>query len=200
MTGANDRTGVGAGSGEWQTPVPIYRNIDSAYQFQYDAFASHLNHLAPLYSTAEGTFRCVKHHLEDDGCHATRHEQVSDLTGLTYPRAGLRTFFNPPFTRGIIEDAVKVAAECRKIAAIQVGVLPAATDTDWFMGHVAYPVAHLDFTKRIKFIHPPTPCGEKCSMGRTAEKGKAAPHVAGQPTAGAPGGHVVAHYRREWLR
>ncbi len=203
MSGANNRTGVGAGSGEWGTPVPVYLNLDDAYQFQYDAFASHTNHLCALYSTMEGTFECLDHDRNNPSACWTepdrRIRKVSELDGLTYPRAGLRTFFNPPYTRGIIEKAVKVAHESVKVAAIQVGILPASTDTDWYMEHVAYPVAHVDFTKRIQFIHPAEQCGKACSMGHQAKPGTK-PHVAGQATPGAPGGHMIAHYRRDWLR
>lgn len=56
MTVAQDKTGVGAGSMEWQTPPELFAWLNRRFQFDYDAFAGHENALCDLYSTVEGTY------------------------------------------------------------------------------------------------------------------------------------------------
>jgi len=203
MSGANDRTGVGAGSAEWGTPDDLYGQLNDAFSFTYDAFSSHANHKASLYSTMEGTFRCLNETRAHGAPHAecSRHlnyEKVSDQDGYQYPWDGERVFMNPPYSRGLIDRAAAKANASRRVTSLIVALLASATDTDWFRDHVAYPAAHVDHTKRVKFIHPPDRCGRKCSMGMTPTKKMLHPHRPGEPTPGSPGGHCVAIYRREW--
>ncbi len=144
---ANDRTGVGAGSAEWQTPPELFERLHRRFKFDYDAFASHENALLPLYSTVKGTFY---------GPLAVPALPFTDCHGLQLDWAGRRVFMNPPYSRGFIEQAVQKAAGERFTAEIIVALLPASTDTRWFQQYVL-PFAHIDWLpKRVRFIDPET--------------------------------------------
>ena len=139
---ANDRTGVGSGSGEWRTPPELFEILNERFVFDYDAFSSHENALRWIHSTNSGTFRGP--------------DRVSDADGLTYNWQGLRVFMNPPYTRGLIEQCVEKAFSERDNAAIIIALIPAATETRWFQRYVL-PHCHIDWLpKRVRFIDPVT--------------------------------------------
>lgn len=138
---ANDRTGVGSGSGEWRTPPDLFARLNRRFQFNYDAFASHENALCGSYSTVDGTFSYGLDYPED---------------GLSFNWQCLRVFMNPPYTRGLIEQCVEKAFNERDNAAIIVALLPAATETRWFQRYIL-PYCHIDWLpKRVRFIDPVT--------------------------------------------
>ena len=140
---ANDRTGVGSGSAEWQTPPELFERLHRRFKFDYDAFASDENALCPMYSTPDFTMRAC-------GC------PVNDDDGLAFDWKNRRVFMNPPYSRGFIEKAVEKAASERHNAAIIVALVPASTDTHWFQQYVL-PFAHIDWLpKRVRFIDPET--------------------------------------------
>ena len=143
---ANDRTGVGSGSAEWGTPRELFWAWNERYLFDYDPFASHENHLLPVYSTVEGTF-------------VTRPEgprRANKKDGLTFDWSGHRVFMNPPYSRGLITKCVRKAADERNRAAIIVALLPAATETRWFQ-ELVLPYCHIDFlSPRVRYIDPGT--------------------------------------------
>ncbi len=139
---ANDRTGVGAGSGEWRTPPELFARLNRRFQFDYDAFASHENALCDDYSTVDGTHDCG--------------DWFPEFNGLTFPWDGHRVFMNPPYTRGLIEQCVEKAFNERDNAAIIVALIPAATETRWFQRYIL-PHCHIDWlSKRVRFIDPVT--------------------------------------------
>ena len=151
---ANDRTGVGSGSGEWRTPPELFARLNRHFQFDYDAFASHENALCDLYSTIDGTYRAMRASLHMDG--SIDHMTRSDEDGLTFPWEGRRVFMNPPYSRGLIEKCVEKAFNERDNAAIIVALLPAATETRWFQRYIL-PYCHIDWLpKRVRFIDPVT--------------------------------------------
>lgn len=171
---ANDRTGVGAGTGEWQTPPALFRRLNETFAFTYDAFASHGNHLRGLYSTAEGTWLSG---FVVEGAVQIPPRKAGDGDGLTYPWEAQRVFMNPPYTRGFIERAMAKAAAERDSAALIVALIPAATDTRWFHESVL-PFAWVEFLpKRVRFVNPET----------------------GEEGASPPGGHCIVVYRKTWL-
>lgn len=182
MTGANDRTGVGAGTAEWQTPRPLFGALNRRFQFDYDAFASHDNALCELYSTVDGTYRKV----------TGRFAEAGYGDGLAFDWQNLRVFMNPPYSRGVIEQCVRKAYEERDRAAIIVALIPAATETQWFQRYVL-PHCHIDWLpQRVHYVHPPFECGPTCQT-------RAAPHVLGAPGDGPPGGSVVAVFKSDLM-
>lgn len=190
---ANDRTGVGSGSGEWQTPGDLYAKWNRRYRFNYDAFASHLNHLTPHYSTLEGTFRLFDRNAHpdndlEDG--ELRPHRVSAETGLAYDWADLRVWVQPPYETAVIEPAMRRCVEMRNRAELVVALVPAATETQWFQRWVL-PYAFIEWLpKRIRYIHPPFECGDKCQTGKV-------PHKLGEPGVGPPSGSVLALFRAD---
>ena len=144
---ANDRTGVGSGSGEWRTPPDLFARLNRRFQFDYDAFASHENALCGLYSTVRGTFTKLG---DEPGLYPENGD------GLTFSWDTLRVFMNPPYTRGLIEQCVEKAFNERDNAAIIVALIPAATETRWFQRFIL-PHCHIDWLpKRVRFIDPVT--------------------------------------------
>jgi phage N-6-adenine-methyltransferase len=140
---ANDKTGVGSGPGDWQTPPALFSLLNRMFAFDYDAFASHENALCGDYSTADGTFS--RFGLADVRVH------VGD--GLTRSWENSRVFMNPPYSRGFLACAVEKAASERNNAAIIVALLPDARDTAWWRKWVRpyaadYPIG------RVRFLLP----------------------------------------------
>jgi hypothetical protein len=84
---AHDKTSVGTGRGNWQTPPWLARLIVDRWALTYDAAASHENAIARVYSTTGGTF--------DAGV------LVNPADGLAMPWEGGRVFFNPPYSDGL---------------------------------------------------------------------------------------------------
>lgn len=174
---ANDRTGVGSGSAEWQTPPELFARLHRRFQFDYDAFASHENHLLPTYSTVDGTFerRGPCHCSEPKWC--SSYGYMGDADGLAFDWTDRRVWMNPPYSRGLIEKAVAKAAGERHNAAIIVALIPASTDTRWFQQYLL-PYAHIDWLpKRVRFIDPAT----------------------GEPGASPPSGSVIAVFKSELM-
>lgn len=168
---------VGGGSGEWRTPPDLFARLDQRYRLGYDAFASHKNHVLPMYSTVEGTFNQQGWCSCSEPKWCASYGFMGDTDGLTHDWSGLRVFMNPPFTRGFIEQAVEKAYEEREHAAIIVALLPAATETRWFQRFVL-PHCHIDWLpRRVRFINPET--------GKQGDS----------PTTG----HVIAVFRSELL-
>ena len=167
---ANDKTGVGAGSGEWRTPPELWVRLNRMFAFDYDAFASHENALCKHYSTLEGTFNGS---TRDGG-----PSRLSAATGLEWVTLGGegRRFGNPPYSRGFLARATRWFVESRNDFDISVMLLPDARDTVWWRKWVRpyatdYPIG------RVRFLRPDGTLG-----------------------ASPPGGAVVAVYLPDWLR
>ncbi|MGE0133736.1 MAG: DNA N-6-adenine-methyltransferase [Dehalococcoidia bacterium] len=183
MTGANDRTGVGAGTAEWQTPPDLFARLNRRFQFDYDAFASHENALCDLYSTVDGTYRKLG---------PGRCAEAGGGDGLEFDWKNLRVFMNPPYSRGVIELCVRKAYLEKERAALIVALIPAATETQWFQRYVL-PHCHIDWLpQRVHYVHPPFECGPTCQT-------RATPHVLGAPGDGPPGGSVVAVFKSDLM-
>lgn len=147
MSGANDKTGVGSGSGEWQTPFRLFEDLHQLFRFNLDAFASHENALCTQYCTADGTF------LKDS---STDHAMpVCQQDGLSYPWRWKRVFCNPPYSRGFVMQAVEKAVSERDNAGVVVMLLPAAVDVAWFKLLEKYATIWF-LPKRVRFINPET--------------------------------------------
>lgn len=190
---ANDRTGVGAGSGEWRTPPDLFARLNRRFQFDYDAFASHENALCTFYSTDSGTFFKGGQSWTDNSFlpPIPAPENAPD-DGLSFPWTGWRVFMNPPYSRGLIEQCVEKAYNERDNAAIIVALIPAATETRWFQRYVL-PHCHIDWLpKRVVFIHPDFECGPKCQTGKR-------PHKFGEPGVDPPSGMVIATFKTELM-
>ena len=176
---ANDRTGVGQGRDDWQTPPELYAALHRRYAFDYDPFASHDNALTQstrwsgarrrdAYSTVDGSWA----RAPGKGPH-----KLSDEDGLSSYWAHRRVFMNPPYSRGVIGAAVEKAHSERNNAEIIVALIPASTDTEWFQQFVL-PVCDIVWlSPRVRFINPET----------------------GKPGDSPPGGSVVAVFRPDRL-
>lgn len=172
MTVAQDKTGVGAGSMEWQTPPELFAWLNRRFQFDYDAFASRANHLCYLYSSIDGTF--------DQRPSLARLGRspllVSPSDGLAYPWTDRRVFMNPPYSRDLIAKCVRKAVDERNNAQIIVALLPASTETMWFQ-QLVFPYCHIEWLpRRVRFIDPQT----------------------GQPGQSPPSGSVIAIFKQDY--
>ena len=109
-------------STEWETPIDLFKELDSKYHFTLDPAASNDNH------------KCAKYYtLEDDG--------------LKHSWGGETVFCNPPYGRNIGKWVEKASKE----KCITVMLLPARTDTKWFHNFI-YNKAKIIFIKgRLKF-------------------------------------------------
>jgi hypothetical protein len=175
MSNAVHLTAVGAGRGEWRTPLDVFDRLNRIWQFDYDAFASHENALCKTYSTIEGTFRREGFNLPS---WTPGWDQIDSLDGLRQDWDRRRVYMNPPYGRGILEEAMRKAASEANNAAVIVALVPANTDTRWWHEYVKpYATTYL-LRGRIKFIDPDT--GE----------------AGGSP----PGGSAIVVYLPGWLR
>jgi phage N-6-adenine-methyltransferase len=157
---------------EWRTPPELFEWLNRRFRFNYDAFASHSNHLCDLYSSMEGTFD-QRSSIARLGLSPLL---VSPGDGLNYPWLGSRVFMNPPYSRGLIEQCIEKAYNERNDAAIIVALIPASTETQWFQRYIL-PHCHIEWLpKRVRFIDPET----------------------GEPGQSPPSGSVVAIFRQDY--
>lgn len=171
MTVAQDKTGVGNGSPEWQTPPELFAWLHKRFQFDYDAFASHENHLCHYYSAIDGTYWCpyVAGHAHFAASYGTED-------GIASTWEDLRVFMNPPYSRGLIEKCIEKAYNERNNAQIIVALIPASTETQWFQQFIL-PACHIEYLPgRVRFINPDT----------------------GRPGQSPPSGSVVAIFRQDY--
>lgn len=168
MSGANDRTGVGNGSDEWQTPRDLFERLNDTFRFDYDPFASDANHLTTIYSTIEGSYWTTGHRMDGE---------AGTQDGLTFPWEGMRVFMNPPYSRGFIEKALRKAADERTRCDLIVALIPANTDTRWWHDIVGPNASHIELLRgRVRFIDPATGC----------------------PGGSPPGGSALVYYFPDW--
>lgn len=132
-----------SGNDDIRTPQFLFDRLHAAFQFDYDAFASHANHLLPTYSTLTGT-------CSYGDC------DLTDQDGLTLDWAGRRVFANPPYSA--LMPCVEKFVEERNNADIIVVLTKVDTSTRWWQLLAQY--AHIDYLpKRIKYEHPNPPQG-----------------------------------------
>ena len=169
MTVAQDKTGVGSGSMEWQTPPELFEWLNRRFEFNYDAFASHENALCDFYSTVDATYDRDLSVFGEGG-------RWTEEDGLAHSWAGLRVFMNPPYSRGLIEQCIEKAYNERNNAQIIVALIPASTETQWFQKFIL-PHCHIEFLpRRVRFINPET----------------------GQPGQSPPSGSAVAIFKQDY--
>ncbi|MGK2853797.1 MAG: DNA N-6-adenine-methyltransferase [Microbacteriaceae bacterium] len=186
---ANHLTTVGSGSGEWQTPPNLFHLLDRRWAFDFDAWADNHNALCDHYATVEGTFRRGRPYgvFGEEAPY-----KLSGADGFAVPWKGRRVFGNPPFSRGLIEPAIRkfvdeVTKPLGETPECAVYLVPSAPDTEWYQ--LLKTVADItELPKRVRFIHPPFECGEKCQTGAT-------PHELGRPLRNPPGPMVIAEAR-----
>lgn len=187
MSGSNDRTGVGNGSGEWRTPPELWHQINRMFELNYDAFATHENRLCSTYSTTEGTFESSWDHRPPG--------RYSEANGMAYIPDDFdynrRRYGNPPYSRGLIEPAMRHVAETRDKFDISVLLIPDARDTLWWKRWVKPFICMEEPLGRVHFVHPPEPCIDK--------KGDTCTHPLLEPIKDTPGGHVLVVYRPSWM-
>lgn len=162
MSPASTRLGGSSGNGDIQTPHYLYDWADRRFAFTFDAMASHANHLAPRYSTLEGTFErhlfceCSDRQSNIKDCfNLHKRPMISPLDGLRYPWSGERVFVNPPFGRGLLLPAVRKMVDERNEAEIIVCLIKVDTSTAWWRLLEAH--AHIEWMPRIRFDNPADP-------------------------------------------
>ena len=107
---------------EWETPKPLFDELDKEFHFTLDVCADAQNH------------KCKKYFTKEDD-------------GLEMEWGGDIIWCNPPYGREI----VKWVAKCAKHDKLAVMLLPARTDTRWFHDYI-YKKAEIRFIKgRLKF-------------------------------------------------
>jgi hypothetical protein len=164
-----DLTGHSGKKDLW-TPLDAYYQLHRRFHFTYDAFASHENSLAPLYSTECGTYRygglgaafgALGEPVQPGrGFEAARgsgglQAQVSDLDGLTYPWKGERVFLNPPYTRGFLMAVARKMEAERNQAECIVGLIKCDVSTLWFAKLREF--CHVEPLGRVKYLDPTDP-------------------------------------------
>jgi phage N-6-adenine-methyltransferase len=132
-------------STEWGTPPALFKELNDEFCFDYDAAASHENHLCSTYSTLDGTFHC-----KDEKHHWTK---FSSKDGLEYDWSNQITWCNPPYGKGIASWIQKAFTESSK-SFPTVMLLPAYPDRKWFHTYVLnQPKVEVRFLKgRLKFV------------------------------------------------
>lgn len=180
---ANDKTGVGSGSGEWQTPPDDFARWHRQFSFDIDLFASPANALCDYYCTDEGLFYNdgYEHHLMQGG-----------VDGFTYaPHEGglSRGFGNPPFS--MMEEFAESYIRRRDAFDLLFGVVPASVETQWYRDLERHATMFV-LPYRIQFVHPPFECSPTCQTRRT-------PHKLGEKNGGSPGGHALVLMRPSWM-
>jgi len=153
-----------SGNDEITTPRPLYDWLNRRFQFDYDAFASHENHLEGHYSTKDGTFWSPTKRVFVNG----------ECDGYSYPWGGLRVFWNPVYSEGEtacgeackkkrcaarehhidydvkgMRHAIEKAIEERNSAEISVGLVKCDTSTKNFELLQRY--FHIEYQPRIKY-------------------------------------------------
>lgn len=183
MSFQSERVSQGGGRDEWGTPRPFFERLNRVFAFDFDAFASHQNHLLTRYSTHAGTFfgRTL------DGVPLAE----TDNDGLTEPWEGRRVFMNPPYSRGLLEATLRKASQERNDAQVIVALIPDSRDTGWWWDYVAPFALDLPLRGRLQFVHPSGECGSKVC---------ARDHRPGEETPGSPGCSSVVVYLPDWLR
>ena len=174
---ANDKTSVGSGPGNWQTPRDLFARMNRRWAFDFDAFASHENALCRTYSTVDGTFRAIREYAPYplEGSWMGR-DQIDSLDGLRQDWDARRVFLNPPYSRGLIGAAVEKCAASRNDAYMISALIPDARDTSWWRSFVK-PYAQDFPIGRVRFINP----------------------VTGEPGVSPPGGIVVVVWTPDWM-
>lgn len=179
-------TGVGDGSPEWETPQALFDLLNRRHRFDYDPFASTLNHKTPFFSSLGGTFLRSG---PDAGAGGAGRVQYSSATGIEYPWAGRRVFANPPYSRGLIDRCIDRAIEQAPATEVTVLLVPAATSSGWFQRLIPHGTA-VFLPKRVAFVHPPFACKESCT------------HELGVPIKSPPVGMMVFTFgvtESQWL-
>ena len=94
---------------EWPTPIKLFEELDKEFNFNLDPCADHDNHKCARYYTKE-----------DDG--------LSKIWG-----GSDRIFMNPPYGRNLGQWVKKARESAEQNGALIVALLPARTDTKWFL-------------------------------------------------------------------
>ena len=125
---------------DWETPPEFFKKLDEEFHFDFDAAASHQNHLCDDYATEDGTFSMI---------HPGLREQVSALHGYVTPWHGRRVFCNPPYDSSIGKWVAKAAS---REAEVSVLLLPPSVDTAWFHDYIWGHRCEVRFLRgRLKF-------------------------------------------------
>jgi len=94
---------------EWPTPIKLFEQLDKEFNFNLDPCANHDNH------------KCARYYTKEDN-------------GLSKIWGGSdRIFMNPPYGREIGKWVKKARESAEQNGALVVALLPARTDTKWFL-------------------------------------------------------------------
>lgn len=111
---------------DWETPWPLFRELDTEFRFTLDVCAEQHNTKCPAYLSPNA-----------DGLATDWDNEIC--------------WMNPPYGQQIKKWIQKAYEESRKGATV-VGLIPARTDAAWFH-HFIYGKAEIRFIKgRIKFV------------------------------------------------
>jgi site-specific DNA-methyltransferase (adenine-specific) len=123
------------GTGEHETPDDFFDQLNDEFHFDLDVAATYLNTKC---STFYGKQKSGKF---SDGLKNT----------WGHPSAGIVAWCNPPYGRGIIDWVEKAVSERDTNEVSTVMLLPARTDTKWFV-RCSHEASEIRFvTGRLKF-------------------------------------------------
>jgi len=129
-------------SGEWRTPINLYKSLDEEHHFTVDAAATPENALNHFYFTT-GTLQCGIY--------------IVSRSCLDHPWTGETVYMNPPYGRQIYKFMHKAYKEAALNGVKIVALIPSRTDTAWFHDYVltpmlaGYPVEISFYRGRLKF-------------------------------------------------
>ena len=117
-------------TGEWETPLWLYRTLDDSFSFDWDLAANATNS------------QCGPRYYGPDS--------VYGEDSLTQHWATMRCWLNPPYGREIGKWVQKAWVESQKGATVVV-LLPARTDTRWWHDWVGGKALVVFLKGRLKF-------------------------------------------------
>lgn len=121
-----DKVHYSSKSNEWETPLPLFKELDREFNFTLDPCAT------------KTTAKCSRFFTKEED-------------GLLQDWSKDIVYVNPPYGKEIRNWVEKAYQEHRKGATV-VMLLPARTDTRWFHDYI-YETAEIRFLKgRVKFL------------------------------------------------
>ena len=139
-----------SGDNEIGTPDDLFAWLNRRFRFDYDAFASHLNNLLPVYSTKDGTYTETQAYLPGvDHYVPGTPRLVGPLDGLSIPWNNRRVFWNPPYGRGVFRQAIEKAIEERNNVEASVGLLKYDASTE--NGRLIRENFHIEYLPRVRY-------------------------------------------------
>ena len=124
---------------DWQTPVPLFKELDAIFKFTLDASATPENTLCKKFLTLDSRY-----------FYMSEFDALSENTDWTELSEGGSIWLNPPYGSRVLKFFEKVKREYDKGSTI-VCLVPGRFETRWHKIAWDYARYFLFFDKRLKF-------------------------------------------------